>query len=156
MDQALDVIGTYLTSSPVAPLNKEYVEIENPLCTYIYFGEDTRATSVDMPVYVGSIPTEHIDGFDVKFRDSLKRIVREGIDMQRMAMVINRDQRQLLSKLESAKGDTFSGTVITDFLYGATDGSDLPASMDEINQYDDLRAWTSADWTNLLQECESL
>ena len=29
--QALDMLGTYLTSGPVAPLNKEYVEIENPL-----------------------------------------------------------------------------------------------------------------------------
>ena len=29
--QALDILGTYLTSGPVAPLNKEYVEIENPL-----------------------------------------------------------------------------------------------------------------------------
>lgn len=29
--KALDVIETYLTSSPVAPLNKEYVEIESPL-----------------------------------------------------------------------------------------------------------------------------
>jgi hypothetical protein len=29
--QALDIISLYLTSSPVAPLNKEYVEIETPL-----------------------------------------------------------------------------------------------------------------------------
>ena len=29
--KALDILGTYLTSSPVAPLNKEFVEIENPL-----------------------------------------------------------------------------------------------------------------------------
>jgi hypothetical protein len=29
--KALDIIGTYLTSSAVAPLNKEYVEIDNPL-----------------------------------------------------------------------------------------------------------------------------
>ena len=29
--QALDMLATYLTSSPVAPLNKEFVEIENPL-----------------------------------------------------------------------------------------------------------------------------
>jgi Zn-dependent M16 (insulinase) family peptidase len=29
--QALDILGTYLTSSAVAPLNKEFVEIENPL-----------------------------------------------------------------------------------------------------------------------------
>ena len=28
--QAIDVLGTYLTSSAVAPLNKEFVEIEFP------------------------------------------------------------------------------------------------------------------------------
>jgi len=30
-EQAIDVLGTYLTSSAVAPLNKEFVEIESPL-----------------------------------------------------------------------------------------------------------------------------
>jgi Zn-dependent M16 (insulinase) family peptidase len=148
----LDVIGTYLTSSPVAPLNKEYVETDSPMCTYIYFGEDTRATRVDLPVYVGSIPTEHIDSFDEKLKGSLGRIVESGLDMERMAMVINRDERQLLSKLESAKGDTFSGTVITDFLYGAKNGSDLLGSMDEINQYASLRTWTNKQWTDLLRK----
>ena len=29
--QALDILGTYLTSSTVAPLNKEYIEIESPV-----------------------------------------------------------------------------------------------------------------------------
>ncbi len=29
--KALEIIGTYLTSSAVAPLNKEFVEIESPL-----------------------------------------------------------------------------------------------------------------------------
>jgi Zn-dependent M16 (insulinase) family peptidase len=29
--KALDILGLYLTSSTVAPLNKEYVEIESPL-----------------------------------------------------------------------------------------------------------------------------
>jgi Zn-dependent M16 (insulinase) family peptidase len=29
--KALDILGTYLTSSAVAPLNKEFVEIESPL-----------------------------------------------------------------------------------------------------------------------------
>ena len=29
--QALDILSVYLTSSPVAPLNKEYMEVETPL-----------------------------------------------------------------------------------------------------------------------------
>ncbi|KAK2461846.1 hypothetical protein APHAL10511_006309 [Amanita phalloides] len=149
--KALDVLGIYLTSSAVAPLNKEYIETESPLCSYIYFGEETRATMVNLPVYISSVPTEHLDGFNERFKASLERIVTTGIDMQRIAMVINRDERQLRSRLESAKGDTFSGTIITDFLYGADDGSDLDASMDEINHYAQLRDWTDQQWTDLLR-----
>ncbi|KAF9015263.1 Metalloenzyme, LuxS/M16 peptidase-like protein [Cyathus striatus] len=150
--KALDILGTYLTSSAVAPLTKEYVETESPLCTYIYFGEDTRATSVNLPIYIGSVPAEHLHDFNDKLKESLQRISTEGFDMDRMTMVISRDERQLRSKLESAKGDTFSGTIITDFLYGAEDGSELQSSMDEINQYSDLRTWTNAQWTTLLQK----
>jgi Zn-dependent M16 (insulinase) family peptidase len=119
--------------------------------TYIYFGEDTRATLVDLPVWVGSIPTEHLDSFEPRFRASLQKIADEGVDMARMGMVIARDERQLRSKLESAKGDTFSGTVIDDVLYGATDGSLLPESMDEITQYETLRNWTAQQWSDLLR-----
>lgn len=57
------------------------------------------------------------------------------------------------SKLESAKGDTFSGTIITDFLYGATDGSDLRGALDEIRYYNILRTWDSSQWAELLKRC---
>ncbi|KAG5654101.1 hypothetical protein H0H81_007515 [Sphagnurus paluster] len=150
--KAIDILGTYLTSSAVAPLNKEYIETESPLCSYIYFGEDTCATRIDLPIYIGSVPAEHLDNFDGKLKESFKRIVSEGLDMERMAMVINREERQLRSKLESAKGDTFSGTIITDFLYGAEDGSELKDSMDEIKQYAELRTWPSSLWTDLLEK----
>ncbi|KAH9858191.1 Metalloenzyme, LuxS/M16 peptidase-like protein [Lenzites betulinus] len=150
--KALDILGTYLTSSPVAPLNKEFVESENPLCTYIYFGEDTRATYVELPVYVGSIPTEHLDAFDEKLKESLRRIADEGLDMSRMGMVISRDERQLRSKVESSQGDTFSGNVITDALYGSVDGADLAPSMDEINYYTALKNWTNQQWVELLRK----
>ncbi|KAF9069136.1 Metalloenzyme, LuxS/M16 peptidase-like protein [Rhodocollybia butyracea] len=150
--KALDVITTYLTSSAVAPLNKEYVEIESPLCTYIYFSEDTRSTRVSLPIYVGSVPTEHLDTFDQKLKASLQRIVKEGIDMERMAMVISREERQLRSKLESAKGDTFSGTIITDHIYGAEDGSELGPSMAEFDTYAAVKKWTNKQWTDLLQK----
>lgn len=150
--KAIDILATYLTSSPVAPLNKEYVEVESPLCSYIYFGEDIRASMVDLPIYVGSIPVEYLDDFDKRFVSSLRRISQEDIDMDRMHMVINRDERQLRSKLESSKGETLSGALITDFLYGALDGSDLPDALDETKYYDVLRTWSSKDWTNLLQK----
>lgn len=72
--------------------------------------------------------------------------------MKRMAMVIDRDQRQLQSKLESSKGDAFFGSVINDALFGAVDGSDLPEAFNEMSHYDVLRKWSSDDWVNLLKK----
>ncbi|KAH8102439.1 Metalloenzyme, LuxS/M16 peptidase-like protein [Cristinia sonorae] len=150
--KGLDIIGTYLTSSPVAPLNKEFIEIEEPLCTYIYFGEDIAATRVDLPIYVGSVPTEHLDGFHERLQECFGRIVDDGIDVKRMAMVIDRDERQLRSKVESSKGDTFSTTVIGEFLYGAEDGSELAPALDEISLYGELRKWSNEQWIALFKK----
>lgn len=72
--------------------------------------------------------------------------------MDRMLMLINRDERQLRSKLESSKAETFASCVITDFLYGAEDGSELGPSLQEIERYAELRKWTSRDWTDLLKK----
>ncbi|KAL1708664.1 Metalloenzyme, LuxS/M16 peptidase-like protein [Schizophyllum commune] len=150
--KALDILGTYLTSSTVAPLNKEYIEIESPMCTYIYMGQDTRATKIFLPIYIGSVPTELLDTFDEKLKASFQNIVKTGIDMDRMRMVIDRDERQFRSKLESSKGDAFSDSLITDFLYGAEDGSDIKRTLEEDTWYAQLKAWDSKRWTDLLSK----
>lgn len=120
--------------------------------TYIYFYEDERATRDDLAIYVGSVPVEHLSGFPDKLRASLARIAEEGLDMGRMAMVLNRDERQLRSKIESSKGDAFSTTIITDFLYGKEDGSELRQALNEIDAYEVLRGWSSKQWTDLLKK----
>src|SRR5258708_32081476 len=183
---ALEILGLYLASSSVAPLNKEYVEIESPLwyiCTiiwfsgsnlpvyssYILFTEEIRATYINLPIYITSVPTKHLDTFNEKLTASLTRIVENGIDMQRMTIVINRNERQVCSQhsncgchltkseqlrrsLESSKGDYFSPTIISDFLYGAEDGSDLDRSMDGIGYHNTLRSWTNSQWAALLSK----
>lgn len=50
---------------------------------------------VDMPVYIGSVPVEELDNFDQKLAASFRRIADDGIDMTRINMVINRDERQV-------------------------------------------------------------
>jgi Zn-dependent M16 (insulinase) family peptidase len=72
--------------------------------------------------------------------------------MERMAMVIRRDERQIRSRVEMSKGDAFSGTVISDFLYGAEDGSQLQDALDEISGYSILRGWSSQQWSDLLKK----
>ena len=105
-----------------------------------------------MFIYAGSVPVEELDNFDQRLIGSLERIAKEGVDMERMLMLINRNERQLRSKLESSKGDTFSSAVITDFLYGAEDGSELAPSLQEIQRFAQLRNWTSQDWVSLMKQ----
>jgi Zn-dependent M16 (insulinase) family peptidase len=150
--KAIDVLASYLTSSPTAPLNKEFIEIESPLCTYIYIGEDNRATLSDLLIYVGSVPTEHLDTFDAKLHESFRRIIKDGVDLNRMKMVIDRDERQLRSKVEADGGDAFSSTMIGNFLYGRLDGSQIEEALDEIKLYNLLRTWSSKQWTELIEK----
>lgn len=72
--------------------------------------------------------------------------------MERMAMVLNRDERQLRSRIESSKGDAFSTIIITDFLYGKEDGSELRQALNEIDDYEILRKWSSKQWADLLKK----
>lgn len=74
---------------------REFVFPNYERSSYIYFGQDDRATKVDLPIYVGSIPIEHIYSFDQKLNTSLTRIAEEGVDMKRMTQVIDRDLRQV-------------------------------------------------------------
>lgn len=150
--KAIAVLSSYLTSSPTAPLNKEFVEIESPFCTYIYIGSEIRATLTDLMIYVTSVPTEHLDTLDAKLHESLRRIVKEGVDLNRMKMVLDRDERQLRSKVESNGGDAFSSTMIANFLYGRSDGSQIEEALDEIKFLNTLRTWSSEQWGDLIQK----
>lgn len=106
-------MGLYLTSSPVAPLNKEFVETASPLwlvsssfidgrfncnlfnSTDITVNESPRVTFCDLEIYVSDVPTEHLETFDVRLREALGRIADTGLDMQRMNMVIERAKRKV-------------------------------------------------------------
>ncbi|PVF99908.1 hypothetical protein CPB86DRAFT_846178 [Serendipita vermifera] len=146
--KAIDILGVYLTDSAAAPLTKEFVEIPSPFCTYIAFYENSRSTFSELSVYFGSVPTEHIDTLDESFRASLRRIAKEGFDMERMKSVISRDQLKLRSALENNGGDVFSHIIINDFVYGEANGGDIAKSLEE--HYKTLKSWTSEQWGELL------
>ncbi|KAG8907247.1 hypothetical protein FRC01_007752 [Tulasnella sp. 417] len=150
--KALDLLSTYLTDSPVSPLMKEFVEIPSPLCTYIYVVDNVRAGYSAIEVYLGGVPAEELDGMYTKLVDALKKVAKEGVDMDRMATIINRDKLRFLNALESNPGEFYSSTVINDFLYGDNDGKDIPQMMGETDRYDELAKWTNDKWVRLLNK----
>ncbi len=92
IDKAIDVLGVYLTESAVAPLTKQFVEIESPLCTYVSFVENVRSSFTTLDVYFGSVPTGELDLLAEKFKTAIQCIVEDGFDMDRMRIVLKKER----------------------------------------------------------------
>jgi len=74
--KALDILGLYLSSSSVAPLNKEYIEIDSPLW-YIYCFQKDRLTYPPSPVlasFFSRRSAQHWSTWNSTFYPSLQRI----------------------------------------------------------------------------------
>lgn len=147
---AIDVLSTYLTDSPVSPLQHALVERDEPLCTDIYFGTTERAGAAVISASFASVPSEHLDTLDVQLDELLAHITRDGIDMSRMATILRRERERLLSQLETRPADCFSDVLVHEFLYGKSDGSQLAHALDDMRRFDQLDTYTSRDWCQLL------
>ncbi|EJU02584.1 hypothetical protein DACRYDRAFT_21645 [Dacryopinax primogenitus] len=149
--QALDILGTYLTDSPVAPLTKAFVETASPLCTGVYISDSMRATITTLDMYMTAVPTELLSTIQGRVNEELQKIVAAGIDMERMGMILRRERRRLADSLETSTSDVFLSSVIDDFLYGDPDGKSLSDSLDNTRRYNMYEQWTNEDWCTLIQ-----
>lgn len=61
----------------------------------IWLGETDRATKNDIDFVASSVPTEKLEAFDELVIDSLKKVVREGIDMAKIQVIIERERRKV-------------------------------------------------------------
>ncbi|TKY89650.1 hypothetical protein EX895_001435 [Sporisorium graminicola] len=152
MCEAVNILSTYLTDSPVSALQKAFVERDDPLCTDVYIGASDKAGASLLSAYFSSVPTEQLDRLDQQLVDLLSKIVDEGIDMDRIHMVIKRDKLKVLSQLETKPADSFADLLITDFLYGNRSGEDLHTALQDMKRYDELLTWKNEQWTELLQK----
>lgn len=149
--QALDVLSTYLTDSPVSPIQREFVEREEPVCTDVYFENTERAGASILTGSFSGVPASVLDELDEQLDRLLRGIVADGIDMSRMKTVLRRERERLLSQLEMRPADCFSDVLIHEFLYGSSDGSTLGPSMDDMHRFDVLDTYTSDQWTAVLR-----
>ncbi|KAG2229893.1 Metalloenzyme, LuxS/M16 peptidase-like protein [Thamnidium elegans] len=148
----LEVLNVYLTDSPVSVLQKEFVEIEDALCTDVDFHITDHLKSTLM-FTASSVPIEEIENLPTELFKTLKRLVKEkDIDMTRMATVIEKETLKLLDSAETDAHDTAAAVAISDFLYGSADGKDLKESVKDQEYLNILSKYTAQDWLNVLEK----
>ena len=86
--QAIDVLATYLTDSPVSPVQQAFVERDDPLCTDVYFGNSERAGASVISASFSSVPSAQLDTLDIHLHELFERVTTSGIDMARMRTVL--------------------------------------------------------------------
>ncbi|GAA94382.1 uncharacterized protein L969DRAFT_105184 [Mixia osmundae IAM 14324] len=149
-EKALDILSTYLSDSPVSPIYRDLVEIEEPLATDLGFYVSDQEKHV-LNVYATSVPTEKLNTVKDKVIEVFRRVVESGIDMERMAMLLKRDRIKILSSLEKDASEIFASSVISDFMFGSMNGKDLERSLKERERFETLQTWSAEQWAELLQ-----
>ncbi len=79
----LKLLGSYLTSTSLAPLMKDLVEIPNPLATDVDF-DFQLFSDPTMDVLFKNVPVDRLDQVEKAFRESLDKLTVDNFDMDRM------------------------------------------------------------------------
>ncbi|XP_073242896.1 uncharacterized protein C05D11.1-like [Porites lutea] len=148
---ALSVILDYLTDTPIAPLQRDLVEIPDPFCSDI---------SCDILEYLESclvikaknVPFEKLNATKEKIKEVLGNLAegKEVIDMSRMDVVIHRKILDTKNNFENHAHDTFADAIVGDFLY-STKAEDLHSRLGIIQDLEKLQKETVDYWVAVLK-----
>ncbi|XP_065176608.1 uncharacterized protein C05D11.1-like [Sycon ciliatum] len=149
---ALQTLWEYLTDSPVAPLQRDLVEIDEPFASSLDFSLTENAETC-MTVSAENVPTEQLgEVYDLimKVLDGIS-CGREEMDMSRIGSLINRSCLDMLDKLEDSPHNTLADNFIGDFLYGQAAG-DFTQRMELVATLKSLQGETCQFWQALLKK----
>lgn len=93
-EKALDILNAYLCDSAISPLQKHLIEIDEPWATGLHFEATDYSTAI-LQLSLTSVPTAKLDKVAEAVQDTLRRVLKSGIDMERMTMILNREQRKV-------------------------------------------------------------
>lgn len=148
---ALDMVCTYFSDSAISVLNRNLVEIPNPLATDIEYSTDDYTRTV-INFDINGVPTEKLRDVDVQ----VKKLVSEqanpaNFDLVYMRQIIAQQRLKVIERTEKSPL-ILSNVAISEFVYGNPDGSDLRKWAGDLSEYDTLESWTAEQWTALINQ----
>ncbi|ORY72060.1 peptidase M16 inactive domain-containing protein [Pseudomassariella vexata] len=145
---ALSVLLTYLCGSSVAVLENIMVEKEE-LASSVGNWWDARPNTVIWFQPTG-VATDKLAFVEQRLISLLKEVASKPLDMTYLKECIQRERRQVKSQAEASES-FYSTNIITDYLFGARDGSTLK-DLETLSEYDDLEKWTEEQWRDFLKK----
>lgn len=149
---AVKILLSYLTDTSVAPLQKDLVEIEEPLCGDIC-GQLFENKETALCLFADNVLKENL--FEIKDRvlDVLNNISMRNValDMDRLNTLIHRAILEEMNELEDSPHDALASLTIVDFLYSANK-TDLQDCVGKIKHLERLKTEKDEFWLKLLKQ----
>lgn len=149
---ALLVMQDYLTDTSVSPLQKLFVETDDPFCSTV------KASFIENKESCFYFGFENVVRQKLRMiKTTLMKAVTDmvngtvALDMDRMAVVIQRRRLRILNQVECSPHESVANSVIMDFLYGDTI-EDLRNRVNQIPIFVGLLKRNKQFWMQLLKK----
>ncbi|XP_014253359.1 uncharacterized protein C05D11.1-like [Cimex lectularius] len=149
---ALSTLLKYLTDTPVSPLPKAFVDIQDPYCSRVSYSLTENSESL-MMIQFSNVPLDKINLIKDKLFELLGDFVKntdKQLDMKRLATVIHRSRLESMANLEDTPYDLIAFTVIGFMLYGNTK-EDFHQRLNYISDLDKMEKEPAEFWLDLLK-----
>ncbi|XP_053673268.1 uncharacterized protein C05D11.1-like [Anopheles nili] len=149
---ACSVLLRYLTDTSASPIQREFVEIEDPYASRVAYSIVENSVSL-LYISFENVPIGKEDAIFDKLTQVLESIAtgKEALEMQRMKNVIERYRLEALSSLESNPHDDIAFHVIGDVLYGS-DEKEFENRLNTNRYLQELKDKDEAFWRALLNK----
>ncbi|XP_054014823.1 uncharacterized protein C05D11.1-like isoform X1 [Hylaeus anthracinus] len=140
----------YLTDTSVSPLQKVFVEIDDPYASNIAYSYYKYSVSL-LYLEFESVPKSKISSIKDELLKALNDVLKKGIDMKRMNTVVHRRILETLSTLENKPHDAVAQMLFRYVLYGNTK-EDLDQRSNQIRDLKRMETESESYWLNLLKK----
>ncbi|TKR64068.1 hypothetical protein L596_024664 [Steinernema carpocapsae] len=151
---ALDVLFDYLSDTASSPLEKDFVQLEDPYAASVSANNVEQARCQLVLSFTG-VPTEKLDLIvDRLYNKTLTDHEDESkFDMDRMGSLIDQTIQKILENLEAEPKDVLFSLFITHQVYGDRENFDesLNQRVNIVETLTKLKAETAEFWRDLLQ-----
>ncbi|KAK3592274.1 hypothetical protein CHS0354_037563 [Potamilus streckersoni] len=149
---SLFVLYDYLHDSPISPLQRDFVELEDPYCSKVHC---SMMENSECCIFISfqNIIKEKLSQIYPRLTDILNKLAtgQEKIDMTRMYNVIHRKVLERLSSVEDHPHEIVAHNLIGDFLFGDTK-EDLETRTSVISILKDLKSKPEEFWVALINQ----
>ncbi|KAL4219134.1 hypothetical protein ACF0H5_021716 [Mactra antiquata] len=147
--ESVNLLLNYMTDSAISPLQRDFVEIDDPFCSDVHGGMIENSVS-SFYFKFENVLTEKLKDIFPRLTNVIQKLSTgtEKIDISRMKNIIHRKLLDALSCLEDEPHNKMATYLIGDFLFGDNQ-KDLESRVQTEQMYKKMKDEVESYWMNL-------